>query len=84
MNTQSETLRPFVEAAGRLPSLRAGKAVHPATLWRWTTRGVRKRGGGLVKLESLKVGGTYCTSDEALERFFRALSTDLVPSSNPG
>jgi hypothetical protein len=70
----TETLRPFAEAARRLPALRGGKPVHATTLWRWATRGVRGRRGATIRLETLKVGGTTCTSDEALARFFRALT----------
>jgi hypothetical protein len=72
----TETLHSFAEAARRLPPLRQGRPVNPATLWRWATRGVRARDGTLIRLEALKIGGTCCTSDEALARFFRVLSTD--------
>ena len=72
----TEKLRSFAEAAQRLPALRRGKPVNPSTVWRWTTRGVRGRDGLLVRLEAIKVGGTCCTSDEALQRFFHALSAD--------
>jgi hypothetical protein len=70
----TETLRTFAEAARRLPPLRKGRPVNPATLWRWATRGVRTRGGVIVRLEILRLGGTCCTSAEALARFFRALT----------
>jgi hypothetical protein len=76
----TEKLRSFAEAAKRLPALRGGKPVNPSTLWRWTTRGVRARNSILVRLEAIKVGGTCCTSDEALRRFFHALSADDQPS----
>ena len=79
----TETLRSFAEAAQRLPALRRSKPVNPSTLWRWTTRGVRARDGLIVRLESIKVGGTCCTSDQALQRFFRALSADDSPPSLP-
>jgi hypothetical protein len=78
----TETLRSFAEAARRLPPLRKGRPVNPATLWRWATRGVRTRDGVPVRLEILKLGGTCCTSDEALARFFRALSAD--PAAETG
>ena len=71
-----EALRPFAEAARRLPALRGGKPVHPATVWRWATRGVRGRDGTVVRLQMIKLGGTCCTSDAALARFFRALSAE--------
>src|SRR5262245_16771068 len=79
----TETLRSFADAPQRLPALRGGKAVHPTTLWRWTTRGVRARSGVIVRLEALKVGGTQCTSDQALARFFRALTADPVERARP-
>jgi hypothetical protein len=79
----TEKLRSFAEAAQRLPALRGGKPVNPSTLWRWTTRGIRCRDGLLVRLESIKIGGTTCTSDQALLRFFRALSADDLQPPAP-
>lgn len=40
-----------------------------STVYRWSTRGVRGR-----VLETLQVGGTRCTSVEALTRFFGGLT----------
>ena len=80
----TETLRSFAEAAQRLPALRSGKPVNPSTLWRWTTRGVRARHGVLVRLETIKLGGTCCTSDQALVRFFRALTDGTGQSEGKG
>lgn len=74
----NEKLRSFAEAASRLPALRGGKSVNPSTVWRWAKRGVRARNGVRVRLEAIKVGGTCCTSDEALLRFFHALSSDTA------
>ena len=82
IDPKTESLLSFIEAARRLPSLRKGRPVSPATIWRWATRGVRTRGGVTVRLEILKLGGTCCTSDEALARFFQALSAD--PTDEPG
>ena len=76
IDPNTETLRPLAEAAARLPSLRGGRPVSTTTVWRWATRGVRGRRGQKIRLETLKIGGTCCTSDEALARFFRALSAD--------
>jgi hypothetical protein len=79
----TETLRSFAEAAKRLPTLRGSKPVNTSTVWRWTKRGVRARNGVPVRLEAIKVGGTCCTSDQALLRFFRALSADDVQPPAP-
>jgi hypothetical protein len=64
-----EPLISFADAAQSLPRRRRGRKAHISTLYRWTTIGVR----GHV-LESLQIGGTRCTSREALQRFFEALS----------
>jgi hypothetical protein len=68
INPLTETVVPFAEAARRLPRLRRDRPVNPATLWRWASSGLR----GIV-LETCRVGGTRCTSLEALARFFAAL-----------
>jgi Protein of unknown function (DUF1580) len=74
----SEQVLPFAQVARRLPSIRGGRAVNPATIWRWAAHGVRG-----TKLETVKIGGTTCTSLEALRRFFARLddkSDSFVPT----
>jgi hypothetical protein len=80
----TEVLRPLAEAAGRLPRLRGGWAVATSTVWRWARRGVRNRDSAVVRLEVLKVGGTCCTSDQALARFFRALTESADRTTRVG
>jgi hypothetical protein len=53
------------------PGRRGGKRPHVSCIYRWTTTGCR----GVV-LESIQVGGTRCTSREALARFFPRLTED--------
>ena len=65
----TETLISLAQAAKHLPRRRAGKRPHVSCLYRWSTAGCR----GVV-LESIQVGGTRCTSREALARFFRRLT----------
>ena len=65
----AETLISLADASRLLPARRAGKKPHVSCLYRWTTVGCR----GVV-LESVQIGGTRCTSREALERFFSALT----------
>jgi hypothetical protein len=55
-----------------LPRRRYGKRPHVATLYRWAKRGLCG-----VRLETISVGGTLCTSVEALQRFFAGL-TDIA------
>lgn len=62
MNVTSETPLSLADAARFV-----GK--HVATVYRWSTTGVR----GVV-LETLQVGGTRCTTREALQRFCERLT----------
>jgi len=69
IDPNSETLISLSQAAKLLPRRRRGKKPHVSCLYRWTTAGCR----GVI-LESIQVGGTRCTSKEALARFFEALT----------
>lgn len=75
----SETIVSLTEAARLLPRRRGGKKVHVSCAYRWTTAGCR----GVI-LESIQIGGTRCTSREALARFFAALSkqSGVQPSAS--
>src|SRR4051812_39705508 len=64
-----EDVFPISHAPARAPRLRAEKRINVATFYRWASRGCRG-----VRLETLQVGGTRCTSREALQRFFERLS----------
>jgi Protein of unknown function (DUF1580) len=72
IDSASETLISLADAAGELPRRRRGCKVHVSCLYRWSTVGCR----GIV-LETLQVGGTRCTSREALQRFFERLSAPV-------
>jgi hypothetical protein len=65
----SEKVLTLSQAAKSLPKRRAGRRPHVSCLYRWTVSGLR----GVV-LESIQIGGTRCTSREALARFFDRLS----------
>ena len=58
----------LTDASKRLPHRRSGRRPHVATLYRWASEGLRG-----VRLETMQVGGTTCTSIEALQRFFAEL-----------
>lgn len=64
-----ESLLSLSEATKLLPRRRGGKRPHVSCLYRWTTAGCK----GVI-LESIQVGGTRCTSREALARFFDRLT----------
>lgn len=63
-----ETCFPLGEAPKHLPP-RGGKRIHQATIFRWAKSGVRG-----VRLETIRVGGSLCTSSQALQRFCERLS----------
>jgi hypothetical protein len=67
--TIDETIIPPLKATDDVPRRRRGRKAHVSTIYRWMTAGCR----GIV-LESIQVGGTLCTSREALQRFFERLS----------
>ena len=52
-----------------LPRRRHGRKIDKSTLFRWVQHGLRG-----IRLEALRVGGTLCTSEAALKRFFARLS----------
>lgn len=76
-----EDLVPLSAAARLLPRRRSGRPTHTSTLFRWASEGLRG-----VKLEVVQVGGTRCTSREALARFFSQLSKpgDGPEAAEPG
>ena len=59
----------LAEGTRHIPRRRRGKRSHVSTMYRWTTVGCN----GVI-LESIQIGGTRCTSVEALGRFFKALT----------
>ena len=77
IDISTETVLTLTEAAKRLPQRRRGSRPHVATMYRWAQRGVKG-----VRLEALQVGGTLCTSLEALQRFFDILSEPRAPAPN--
>jgi len=67
----TEEILSLKDACALLPRRRAGKKPAFQTVYRWALRGVRGR-----RLEVLRIGGTLCTSRQALERFFAGLTAD--------
>jgi hypothetical protein len=74
IDIMGEALISLHEATRLLPARRRGKKPHVSCLYRWTTAGCR----GVI-LESVCVGGTRCTSREALARFIERLSSPNAP-----
>lgn len=73
IDPQIESPLTLARARG-LPALcRDGRRPAIQTMFRWTTRGCR----GVI-LESIQVGGSRCTTVEAVMRFIAALSGHTV------
>lgn len=79
IDSTSETILTLAQAADDLPRRRRGRKTHVSTLYRWATAGCRG-----VRLETIQVGATRCTSREALQRFFERLSAGAQIESAPG
>jgi hypothetical protein len=69
IDPNNETLISLADATRLLPARRKGRKPHLSCIYRWTVSGCR----GVI-LESIQVGGTRCTSKEALARFLEALT----------
>ncbi len=67
----TETVITLTQATNHLPRRRGGKKPHPSTLYRWAKDG----------LETIQVGGTLCTSIQALQRFCERLTVRQQPES---
>ena len=81
-----ETLISLSHAAARFPGHRGAERLHPATLTRWILKGVRAVDGRRVRLEAIRVGCRWLTSEAALQRFADALSNppaDDTPTRTP-
>ena len=69
MISLNEDIWTFAEATRKIPKRRRGRKAATSTIYRWAKLGLKG-----VRLEVLQVGGTLCTSRQALERFFHRLT----------
>lgn len=68
-----ETLRRLSEAAAKIRT-----RPNVSTVWRWHKKGIKG-----IHLETIKIGGTIYTSDEALERFLERINEPAAPAPRP-
>ena len=80
---QDESLISLSQAAARFPGHRGAERLHPATLTRWILKGVKAVDGRRVKLEAVRVGCRWLTSEPALRRFADALGSPPAESPPP-
>jgi hypothetical protein len=74
-NLASDELRPVNE----IIKARLGKRISPATLWRWRLKGVNG-----VRLECLRLGGCWVTSDAAFSEFLRTQTANALAACTGG
>ena len=67
--TNGDALLTLGEAAKLLPN-----RPHASALWRWCRRGLKSRGGRVVRLAHLRIGGRLYVRREDLEAFGRKLA----------
>src|SRR5262245_30944142 len=86
IDISTEQLLTLLQAARVRPHGRLGRPTHPSTVYRWICRGARGV-AGVVKLEGVRIGGSWYTSREALQRFAdrlteAAATTPALPNAN--
>ena len=77
IDPETDDLRPV----GEIVQARLGKSISPATLWRWARKGI-----GGVRLEVIRMGGRWLTTDKAFAEFLRAQTANALraTSDSPG
>ena len=71
-----EKIIPLRDVPKHLPPRPNGKKLHISACYRWIGPGIRG-----IRLESIKVGGTTCTSLEAIQRFSERLTQQFLPKN---
>ena len=67
-----EGVIPLREVAHRLPAFRPGTRTTYSCVLRWSLKGVRVPGGQRVRLEAVRCGGRWLTTEAAIQRFLLA------------
>lgn len=75
INAAVDQLRPVNEVV----RAHLGRRVSPPTLWRWRLKGVNG-----ARLECLRVGGIWVTTDAAFAEFLRAQTENALAACNTG
>jgi hypothetical protein len=71
------TLSQTAKAFG--PGPREGRPTSPSTVYRWIVKGVKVPGGGRVRLQAQRVGGSWMVTTEAIDEFVRVLTEAHKP-----
>lgn len=73
----SEKLIGLSDVADKFPSARSGKPVSFSCVLRWITSGIKGPAGNRIRLEAIRLGGRWLTTEEALARWTDKLTPDL-------
>jgi hypothetical protein len=73
----TETLISLIQAARKLPPGRNGSPVSLGCVIRWVTKGCPAPDGERIRLEAVRLGGRWLTSEQALARFAERLTPRL-------
>ena len=77
IDLERQSLITFSQLASRLPPRRSGRPVHVSTVHRWRFPGIRG-----VRLEAIRVGGSWLTTAESFASFCRELTRSDETSTN--
>jgi len=75
IDTEHDELRPVMDVIKR----RLGKRISPPTLWRWRLKGVNG-----AKLDCVRVGGSWFTTEAAFAEFLRTQTQNALAASTGG
>jgi hypothetical protein len=78
----TETIRTTAQASRLIRSDAGQGHVHPATVLRWILDGIQV-GDTRVRLEAVRVGSRWLTSEEALQRFADQITLGRVGNARP-
>lgn len=77
IDLKAEKLISPAEASKLVPPNRLDRPVHVSTVVRWILHGVRG-----VRLEAVRIGGRWATTEEAMSRFSAALTAKYAVASD--
>jgi hypothetical protein len=75
--------RRFAEVARSLPSSRAGKPVHPSTISRWRSPGVKRQDGSRITLRAVRLPSGWVTTLEWVREFIDAVTAEKAGQAAP-
>jgi hypothetical protein len=78
-------LQPFAAVARSLPPFRSGRPVHPSTISRWRSPGVKRRDGTWITLRAVRLPSGWVTTLEWVRTFIRDVTAERTgrPASVP-